>query len=153
MDAAVLELAAAKEAAGVYRVSGQVAELSLGEPAYMKTGPYGAVLERTVVASEAFGPDLPKMRILMIHDCHYLPVEAANPHLVLARVEGYDTAVYGLPKRDPSDPLRASARGYSGGDDEAQPVRHRPLCARPRRGPRVEDDPGLAAAGRNRFRP
>ena len=72
--------------------------VELGKAAYLKTGEYGANVERTVVASDAFGPDLKKMRIMMINDCHYLPVEAKNPHLVLARVEGYDTAVYGLPK-------------------------------------------------------
>jgi hypothetical protein len=49
------------------------------------------------VTSDAFGPALEKMRILMINDCHYLPVQAANPHLVLARVSGFDTARFGLP--------------------------------------------------------
>jgi len=39
----------------------------------------------------------------MIHDCHYLPVKADNPHLVLGRVEGYDSAVYGLPS--PAAPI------------------------------------------------
>ncbi|MGI6415712.1 MAG: hypothetical protein ACOX1P_08605 [Thermoguttaceae bacterium] len=53
--------------------------------------------ERVVVASDAFGPELPRMRILMIHDCRMLPVEAARPHLVSAWVAGFDTAVYGLP--------------------------------------------------------
>jgi hypothetical protein len=53
--------------------------------------------ERTVVASDAFGPDLAKMRILHVQDCHFVPVEAAAPHLVLAKVAGYDTAAFGLP--------------------------------------------------------
>ena len=51
-----------------------------------------------MVASNAFGPQLPKMRILMIHGCRMLPVEAIGAHLVSARVAGFDTAVYGLPQ-------------------------------------------------------
>ena len=74
--------------------------LEFGATAYLKTGTYGAIVERTVVASEVFAPELEKMRILMIQDCHYLPValDAKACHLVLVRVEGYDTAVYGLPE-------------------------------------------------------
>lgn len=55
--------------------------------------------ERTVVASDAFGADLPKLRILKINDCHFLPVTRQDSpvHLASARVAGYDTAVYGLP--------------------------------------------------------
>ena len=53
--------------------------------------------ERGVVASDDFGPALPKLRILAIHDCHYTPVNAAHPLLAVARVAGYDTAIYGLP--------------------------------------------------------
>lgn len=60
--------------------------------------PRRAAWERTVVTSDAFGPALEKMRILMVQDCHFLPTEAANPHLVLAKVAGYDTAVFGLPE-------------------------------------------------------
>jgi len=53
--------------------------------------------ERAVISSEAFGPRLAKLRILQIHDCRFIPVEAARPHIVMARVAGFDTAVYGLP--------------------------------------------------------
>lgn len=56
--------------------------------------------ERTVVASDAFGSDLKKLRILKINDCHFLPAFPRNcpVHLLSARVAGYDTAVYGLPE-------------------------------------------------------
>ena len=55
--------------------------------------------ERGVVASDFFGPALPKMRIVAPHDCRFVPLDPAGvPHLVIARVAGYDTAVYGLPK-------------------------------------------------------
>jgi len=53
--------------------------------------------ERGVVSSDAFGKSLPRLRILAIHGCRFVSAEAASPHLVLARVAGFDTAVYGLP--------------------------------------------------------
>ena len=37
--------------------------------------------------------------ILGIHDCRFVPVAAAKPDVVIARVAGFDTAVYGLPSR------------------------------------------------------
>ncbi|MCP4855525.1 MAG: hypothetical protein GY903_13625 [Fuerstiella sp.] len=46
-------------------------------------------LERAVVASDAFGQALEKMRLLAIHDCHFVETTAADPYLVLARVAGY----------------------------------------------------------------
>ncbi|MCF6222127.1 MAG: hypothetical protein L3J34_00230 [Flavobacteriaceae bacterium] len=52
--------------------------------------------ERGVVTSSVFGNSLEKMRIVMMHDCHYVQVEAENPHLVVAKVAGFDKAVYGL---------------------------------------------------------
>lgn len=54
--------------------------------------------ERGVITSEAFGPKLQPMRILGIHDCHFVPVTAEHSHMVVAKVAGFDTAVYGLPK-------------------------------------------------------
>jgi hypothetical protein len=54
--------------------------------------------ERAVVATDFFGPELPAKRILAIHDCHVLPTTAPAAPLVLARVAGFDTAVYGLPE-------------------------------------------------------
>ncbi|MGB0578645.1 MAG: hypothetical protein ACPGVU_02985 [Limisphaerales bacterium] len=56
--------------------------------------------ERTVVASDAFGDRLQKLRILQINDCYFLPLPQPGSavHLVSARVAGYDQAVYGLPE-------------------------------------------------------
>ncbi len=64
--------------------------------------------ERVVVSSGVFGEALPSGRILMAHSCRFLevhvpeetPETASEPvvtHLELARVAGFDTAVYGLP--------------------------------------------------------
>jgi hypothetical protein len=53
-------------------------------------------LERGVVSSEAFGPELPVTSILGINDCHITPSNAENPLIVLAKVAGLDYAPYGL---------------------------------------------------------
>src|SRR5205823_656144 len=67
--------------------------------------------ERGVVASDFFGPTLPKLRIVQPHDCRYLPVKTTQPvHLAISRVAGYDTAVYGL-GRDASPLLFETSDG------------------------------------------
>ncbi len=53
--------------------------------------------ERIVVSSDVFGPNLQEKRILMIHDGHYVDMELDNPDLVLARVAGFDSAIFGIP--------------------------------------------------------
>ena len=63
----------------------------------MQFGPVRrTALERTVVASDAFGEALPAMRILALHDCHFAPTAAGSALLVAARVAGFDRAAYGL---------------------------------------------------------
>lgn len=54
--------------------------------------------ERGVIASEDFGASLPPMSILAIHDCHYYDVNVKNGMIAVARVAGFDRAVYGLPE-------------------------------------------------------
>jgi hypothetical protein len=56
--------------------------------------------ERAVATSDWFGPSLAKMRVLVIQDCRFLPVKAAQTHLAVARVAGLDTAVFGLPREN-----------------------------------------------------
>jgi hypothetical protein len=57
--------------------------------------------ERLVVSSDKFAPVLPRLRILAAHDCHFVPVSGSPAaDLVVARVAGYDTALYGLPEKD-----------------------------------------------------
>ncbi|MEI6783727.1 MAG: hypothetical protein WCQ21_22780, partial [Verrucomicrobiota bacterium] len=53
-------------------------------------------MERVVVASDAFGASLRKMQILAVHDCHFVPVLVDHPHLAVAKVAGFDRAIYGL---------------------------------------------------------
>lgn len=64
--------------------------------------------ERAVVASDVFGPALPALSILGVHDCRFVPAEAGTVHLVVARVAGFDKAVYGLPEK--THPLLFEAR-------------------------------------------
>jgi len=59
-----------------------------------------ATWERVVVASAGARTTLPVGRILGAHACTFLPVKerVAEPTLVLSRVAGFDSAVFGLPK-------------------------------------------------------
>ncbi len=60
--------------------------------------PRGTQWERAVISSDAFAPALQKLRILAIHDCHFVTMKAENADIVIARIAGFDSAVYGLPK-------------------------------------------------------
>lgn len=91
MDAALFDEARQKSLRLYVEYPSAVPESDFGEPCRKRW-------TRTVVASDAFGRELPKMRILAMHDCRFLPVEVERPHLVQARVAGFDTAVYGLPE-------------------------------------------------------
>ena len=61
-------------------------------------------LARSVVTSDLFGSMLKPKRIMMINGCRFVTVEVEKPHMVLARVAGYDTAVYGLAET-PTHPI------------------------------------------------
>lgn len=65
--------------------------LTFGEPVKVK-------YERAVVASGFFGESLPQDTILVNNGCWFMPCDADKPVLGLARVAGYDKAVFGLPK-------------------------------------------------------
>ncbi len=73
--------------------------LSLGAPQHVERGFYQNLLDRVVVNSAAFGPELQRLRILALHDCVYVPASVPSAELVLARVAGFDTAVYGIPQQ------------------------------------------------------
>ncbi len=79
-------------------------ECPVALPGYNIGAPQETTWERVVVASAAFTPDLQRRRILTIHSTPVLTLSATEEgagrpevHLVLARVAGFDTAVYGLP--------------------------------------------------------
>ncbi|WP_428307231.1 hypothetical protein [Lacipirellula sp.] len=64
--------------------------------------PRQARWERGVVA-EGSSLGLPRLAILALHDCQFLPCRAENPLLVLGRVAGFDRALFGMPAAN--DPL------------------------------------------------
>ena len=57
-------------------------------------------IERVVVCGDMFGPALPKMHILMAHGARFVEVTANQPYLAVARIAGFETAVYGLPEKN-----------------------------------------------------
>lgn len=74
-------------------------EYPLGFPGIGFNGPLKAGCERPVVSSDFFSPKMARLSILTAHDCWFMKTEVEDPHLVLARVAGYDKAVYGLPSQ------------------------------------------------------
>ena len=93
LDAAVFERAAKKRLRLYVEYPASLPGIEVGKPRETKW-------ERGVIASEAFGPTLKPMRIVAIHDCHFVPLAAENPHMAIARVAGFDSAVYGLPEKE-----------------------------------------------------
>lgn len=75
-----------------------IPDLDVGKPRHVSQGRYHNILERCVITNDSFAPALKRMRILALHDCIYVPVESREAELVLARVAGFDSAVYGLPR-------------------------------------------------------
>ncbi len=64
--------------------------------------PQPAGWQRIVVPDDTFEPTVPSLQILTAHDCRYLPLAQpaiAHPLLVMARVAGFDEAVFGLPEQ------------------------------------------------------
>jgi hypothetical protein len=93
VDAKLLEAAREKRLRLFIEYPQSIPGVELGEP---RT----AAWERVVVANDALkSGNLPQLRILGAHGCSYLPATGVkDPLLTLARVAGYDSAVYGLPK-------------------------------------------------------
>ena len=69
-------------------------------PGIELASPRATTWERIIVSSQRFAPALPKLRILAAHNCHYIPLSGTPPaDLVMARVAGYDTVIYGIPEK------------------------------------------------------
>src|SRR5690349_164606 len=60
--------------------------------------PRGVQWERGIVALDDPAIGLAKSRIVSLQDCRFLPVSSRPSLLVLGRVAGFDTAVYGIPE-------------------------------------------------------
>ena len=67
-------------------------------PGGATAAPRDAGVERAVVRSGFFGAQLPPLRILSVNGLRFIPAVSGDPHLVAARVAGFDSAVYGLPR-------------------------------------------------------
>ena len=91
VEPSVLEAAGSKRLRLYVEYPSALPGIELGQPRSVRW-------ERAVVASDFFAPALNKLRILCIHGCRFTPAKAEKPHLVLARVAGYDSAVFGLPR-------------------------------------------------------
>lgn len=77
--------------------------------------PMKTKLERAVISSDVFSPSLNKFQVLVIHGCHYVPIRIENPDIVIARVAGFDHAVYGLP--DQTFPVLGKVHQLDGQDN------------------------------------
>lgn len=100
LDDAVFAVAARKTLRLYVEFPSMLPGLSVGRPREHAKGPYGSNLYREVITSDAFGPALPAMSIVMVKGRRFVPVEAARPHIVTARVAGYNSAAFGLPDSD-----------------------------------------------------
>ena len=98
ISARVYEKAARKRLRLYVEFPASVPGLRVGEPQPVAQGRYHNILERCVVATDSFAPALKRLRILALHQCIYVPVESDAAELVLARVAGFDSAVFGLPR-------------------------------------------------------
>ncbi|OHB53704.1 MAG: hypothetical protein A2Y12_15140 [Planctomycetes bacterium GWF2_42_9] len=98
VDDALFDKAAQKKLRVYIEFPAKVKGLKTEAPKHFRTGPYGVRYDRTVISSGFFLPALPERSILVIQDCYYIPIDVNNPHMVLAKVVGYNKAVLGLPK-------------------------------------------------------
>ena len=73
-------------------------------PDLVVDSPKSAGIRRGVISSERFGPELPPLRIVALHDCQFVPVPVSNALITLAKVAGVDTTVFGL-SDTPTDPI------------------------------------------------
>lgn len=92
LDSALFEKAREKKLRVYVEYPSYLPETQVGQPR-------GTQWERVVISSDAFGPQLQKLRILGVHDCHFVTIEAKSPDIVVARVAGLDSAVFGLPEK------------------------------------------------------
>lgn len=95
IDRSLLHLAQEKQVRVYLEYPAALSGITLGEPRPTQW-------ERLVVSSGFFAPDLEQGVILAQHGCWFFPVtggldQTAQVSLVVARVAGYDRAVYGLP--------------------------------------------------------
>ncbi|MCI0512108.1 hypothetical protein L0128_02740 [candidate division KSB1 bacterium] len=65
-------------------------------PEISVAAPQKTQFERGVITAPVFGAQLAPLRIVMLPECYFIPVPGNQSYLALARVAGFDHAVYGL---------------------------------------------------------
>lgn len=85
-----LALAAAKGLRLYIEYPGSLPGLPLADTVVSKP------LARCVITSRLFGDSLGPMSLLGINDCHVIPAAVSSPLMVLAKVAGFNRAVYGI---------------------------------------------------------
>ncbi len=73
--------------------------------------PRDATLERGVITGNEFGKSLPPLSLLYLHGCRFVPAVAERPYIALARVAGFDRAVFGLEGTESHPVLFGTADG------------------------------------------
>jgi hypothetical protein len=91
VDPGLFDKAAAKQIQLYIEYPSSIPGLQVGTPRKTQW-------ERVVVSSGVFGEALPRLRILMVHGCHFTPMTGSNPLLIVGRVAGFDKAVFDLPQ-------------------------------------------------------
>ncbi len=91
IDPSLFESAATKKLRLYVEYPSALPGMSVGKPVENR-------VERAVVVTAFFAPGPTKHDLASINGLRYVPVSAGKVHLVAARVAGFDTAVYGLPK-------------------------------------------------------
>ena len=124
MDASLFEKARSKKLRLYVEYPSYLPGLELGSPR-------GTHWERAVISSDAFSPALQKLRILAIHDCRFVTMKAENPDIVIARIAGFDSAVYGLPKETFPVLIEISQPAEEGScwfQQQIKSIHNSPLC-------------------------
>ncbi len=102
IDSAGFDLAAKKSLRLYVEYPASLPGIEVGKPQRTR-------VERAVVTSDLFGRELARLRIVAINGLHFVPMISMSTgaleksHIVAARVAGFDTAVFGLPKK--TDPI------------------------------------------------
>ena len=104
LDNALFEAAARKRLRLYVEYPSALPKMDLASPTEM---PHG----RGVATSDVFGVAFPKLGVTEIRGCHFVPVKADAPLIVMAKVAGYKTAVFGLPKENVFPILFAHPQG------------------------------------------
>lgn len=93
LDNALFETAAGKRLRLYVEYPATLPKMEVAPPREIAHG-------RGVATSDVFGSAFPRLGVTEIHGCRFVPVTADAPLIVIAKVAGYNTAVFGLPQEN-----------------------------------------------------